>query len=103
MAGVSAPAKSKGKGVYIEVSLYDPRGDLYVDDTNNPILILADIMIKNGFVDTTEKGKFWSQIAYLANYADEKVNGNGNNGNGNGKKSLKERLDEAKKRKKNLV
>jgi hypothetical protein len=56
---------------------YDPRIDSYVVNTNNPILILADIMINAGFVDHTEKGKFWSQIGYLANCSDEKVNGNG--------------------------
>lgn len=58
------------------MSLYDPRKDLYVE-SNNPILILADVMIKSGFVNTTEKGKFWSQIGYLADYADQKANGNG--------------------------
>lgn len=87
------------------MSIYDPREGVYLDDTQNPMLLLADIMVKAGFVNAHEKGKFWSQIAYLANYADEKVNGNGN-GNGNGdknNKTLKDKLNAAKERKKNLV
>jgi len=54
------------------VSIYDPRHDVYLEETKNPVLILADILIKSGFYDNC-KGHFWSQIAYLANH----VNGNG--------------------------
>ena len=63
------------EGVNVEVSLYDPRKGLNVE-SNNPMLILADIMIKGGFADKKDQ-EFWDKISYLANYADEKVNGNG--------------------------
>lgn len=88
--GVKAPANSQGG----TMSIYDPRTDLFVNKTDNPILILADLMVKNGFVDITEKGKFWSQIGYLANYVEEKEMFKGNN-----KQSLlKKKLDAIKKK-----
>lgn len=49
--------------------LFDPRkGDLI--ETNNPVIILADIMIRNGLVKPNKS--FWAKIKKLADIADEK-------------------------------
>lgn len=68
------------------MSLYDPREGFNVV-SNNPILILADIMIKKGFADKSDS-KFWDNITILANHAD-KINGNGN---GNGRKPKRKKI-----------
>lgn len=59
------------------MSYYDPRINKTVDETDNPILKIADLMIGLGYVDTIEKERFWNNVSILADYADEKMNGNG--------------------------
>ena len=83
------------------MSIYDPRHDVYLEETKNPVLILADILIKSGYYDNC-KGHFWSQIAYLANHV---------NGNGHKTKQLKnvaiiptkKKINAALRKKKNMV
>lgn len=52
--------------------LFDPRVGGFVD-TDNPILIMADIMIRSELVEPDKK--FWNRIRLLAEYADKPIKG----------------------------
>lgn len=58
------------------MGIYDPRHDIFLDDTDNPMLILGDILVKSGFYDNC-KGHLWSNIAMLADYAENGYKSNG--------------------------
>jgi len=51
-------------------NVYDPRTKLNVI-SDNPALILAEIILKLEFFTPTEE--FWENIEKLANYCDEKI------------------------------
>jgi hypothetical protein len=52
------------------LKLYDPRVKDHVE-TNNPAIIIAQILIDTGMFSPTED--FWKKIADLANYSDEYI------------------------------
>jgi len=54
----------------IAQSVYDPRVKFNVF-SDNPALILAEIMTKLNYINPTED--FWQNIAVLADYCDERL------------------------------
>lgn len=49
--------------------LFDPRKNKHIK-TNNPIIIMADILLKGG---VKPNAHFWNNITNLADYADKNV------------------------------
>jgi hypothetical protein len=56
------------------MGIYDPRKDSEIDETNNPALIFAHIMVNSGLIFKKDWHKFWKKISFLADYCDQKVN-----------------------------
>lgn len=62
----------KGKKLKKDIAqnVYDPRVKFNVH-SDNPALILAEIMLKLKYIDSTED--FWENIAILADYCDQRI------------------------------
>ena len=80
------------------VYLYDPRVNALVN-TNNPILIMADAIIRVGAIEPDKD--FWEKIKLLADYADS-GNGMGNFVKAEFQKELKKERKPRKKKPKEV-